>query len=154
MSPEISSVLVQSQCRPLRSGEARALALHIEALEQRLDAASRWEQDHEQALRKQHVELYLDNSTLMCRFPGGGTVRLPSGLTQHQRADAMQLLVTLLAERLPGTRAPIASPGAPTQADLRALAQALRKAPAKTLPGPKAKPSREEALDLLLSIEL
>jgi hypothetical protein len=107
--------------RPLRHGEAQALSLYITQLERARQAAI----DH--AASPTHVELSLatDGAAVNCLFPGAPphSVRIPIG-----RADlAWNYITKALRERqAPGPK-PIASPGAPTQADLAALQAAYKK---------------------------
>ena len=75
------------------------------------------------------VEVELDEKGyLLIHLPGAHTIRWAMGLTQHDMALTMKALVDVLRSRNAnaGRPNPIGSPGAPTIADLRALARASK----------------------------
>lgn len=119
--------------RPLRPGELDALSLYISDVERKLRSAR-------EALRAastgEHVNLSLshDGAALNLTLPGAPphTVRVP---TQDAHL-AMHFLVQTLRNRQ-GDAAkphPIGTAGAPTAADLEALARASKKRPSVATP--------------------
>jgi hypothetical protein len=133
-----SELLRAAQRRPLRPGEAQALSLYITGLERAAKAA------RELCSSAEHITLALshDGAAINCQFPGTTphSVRLPLG----RAALSWDFLIRALRARLPGRPNLIATAGAPTQADLDALAAASRP-PIKKLP-PKG-PRRELTLE-------
>lgn len=131
IAPE--SILAAARKRPLRPGELDALSLYITGLERQARSAR-------EALRAastgEHVNLSLshDGAALNLTLPGAPphTVRLP---TQDPHL-AMRFLVQTLRARLPTAPNPIGTAGAPTAADLAALAKASRRQPSVTTPRP------------------
>lgn len=131
ISPQ--GILAAAARRALRPGEANALSLHISNLERQLASAR-------EALRATsacaHVNLSLshDGAALNLTLPGAPphTIRLP---TQDPHL-AMRFLVQTLRSRSASAPNPIGTPGAPTAADLEALARASKKRPSATTPRP------------------
>lgn len=138
-------ILSAALSRALRPGEVQALTIYLSELERKVEAFTR-DRDSD-LLARDHVEVRLHNNTLYAKFPGQHSVKLPSGLTQHDRALAMDLLVRILADRQ-GQPCRIAQPGAPTQHELQALARAIKP---KKLPPKKKHPATEVELSTILA---
>ena len=111
----------------LRSGEAHALSLYVSGL-QREKTYHRDFQIAEAKREAVSVCLNPEGSALLITFPGSPphTISLPLG----RPSLAMEFLVSTLKKRR-GEVNTIATSGAPTQADLTALARATTKRPRK-----------------------
>lgn len=117
----------------LSVGEVEALSIYIQGLERALRHHKEFQ--HEAASdRSVRVTLNTDSSGLLVEFPGSTshTVSLPLA-----RPDlALDFLVRSLRERR-GQAAFVGTPGAPTEADLIALARATTRKPSNLRPAPK-----------------
>lgn len=124
---DAQALVAKARAHSLRAGEAHALSVYITGLERSL----RHRTDAQIAAARQHeVRLCLDeaDAALIVTFPGADrehSVALPLA----QGHLALDFLVKTLRERK-GKTSFVGTKGAPTQADLAALAKAS-KAPAK-----------------------
>lgn len=123
---DIQALIAKTRLGPLRVGETHILSTHVASLERTLahktDATIAAAKGHE--LR---ICLNEDMSALVLTFPGTKehTVSFPL----DWRADLiLEFIVKTLRERR-GAVNFIATPGAPTAADLKALAKASKKPP-------------------------
>jgi hypothetical protein len=107
----------------LRQGEKHALTIHVRGLERALEHKTNADISR---LRRQSLELSLseDGAALIAVIPGDTQEHVLSW--PMERLDlALQCIVKILRERK-GTASPVGTPGAPTQADLKAIEAAIR----------------------------
>lgn len=126
-------ILAAAAKRPLRPGEIDALSLYITGLERQARSAR---EALLAASTGEHVNLSLshDGAALNLTLPGAPphTIRLPA----QDPHLAMKFITQTLRGRQPSAPNPIGTPGAPTAADLAALARASKKRPSATTPRP------------------
>lgn len=126
-------IINKARKKALSVGEAEALSVYISSLEHRLAKKA----EHTVArTRSETVELMLDQSglNLVVIFPGESEHFVP---LPGDRPDlSMNFLIRALRERR-GQPNLIASPGAPTKADLAALAKASNKRPSPLFTPPE-----------------
>lgn len=121
-------LIAKAQQRKLRHGEALALSTHLTSLER----SARSAREHNLSVCSQsqvEVSLNLDLSALLVTLPGVPPHTISIPLAQGG-AFITDFLVKLLRTRR-GKINTIATPGAPTQADLEALVKATAKKPRK-----------------------
>jgi hypothetical protein len=145
-----------SSRRHARPGELSQAYLRIAKLEQELEATKsaleRCRQSNLVSSESPAVSVeWSSEGFLLIHLPGAHTIRWAVGSTQSDYALTFNALVQLLRRRKPGSPNPIGSPGAPTAADLRALAAATRKSPTRVAPKARVAPTREETDTLTLS---
>lgn len=158
LNASAQGVLSAAARKPLSPGQIEILSLYISSLEAKVETHERWAQDHEAALAADHLELRLSgDGTLLVGFPGQHQVRVPGGITGGDKSFAWDLVTRLLRERQgKGQRHTIGMSGAPTQHELRVLAQAAKAGGRKATqcPPPKREASREDLVSILAEIKL
>lgn len=131
ISPQ--AILGAAAKRPLRPGEIDALSLYITGLERQARSAR---EALTAASTGEHVLLSLshDGAALNLTLPGAPphTVRLPC----QDSHLSMRFITQTIRGRQAAAPNPIGTPGAPTAADLAALAKASRRQPSATTPRP------------------
>ena len=116
-----------------------ALATAQAAARRNLDAART-------AQHASSINLELDEAGfLLIHLPGAHTLRWSLGTTQHDYAIAMKALVNVLRERRAEGQHPIATPGAPTLAELRTLTLRSDVEARRIEPKKRAEPLRDWA---------
>lgn len=133
MSPPIDAqaLIMKARHKHLSVGETHALSIHVAALER---AAVHHQQAQASAARDEALVICLnaDLTSLIVTFPGETThyASLPLG-----RPDILvKILEKVLRERRGVSPKFIAQPGAPTKADLLALAKAFKSPARKSTP--------------------
>jgi hypothetical protein len=119
------TLLAKAARGALRHGEVEALSMYVRRLERECASA---QVVREAAARDQHLLLALTpEGSFAVTFPGlkHHTVTLPPG------PIALDFLLKTLRERSGRAPSYVASPGAPTQADLQALAKLSKIKPKK-----------------------
>lgn len=124
------ALIAKTRLGPLRHGETHALSIHVRGLERALEHNTVATINAAKGAELR-VSLNDDMSALLVVFPGHKEHAVSVPL---ERSDlAIEFLIRTLSERRRSVSNPhfVGTPGAPTQADLAALAKASGKAPRK-----------------------